>query len=108
MNPSDRTFVVTYQILSGKCFLVEVSSSTVDQLGPFDAGEIEELAPVLFPNLQIVHLAPQACKLDDEAVLVLGNAALMQLDDVANASSVPAGIVEAVLPLDSIGGLPGS
>ncbi|WP_434033075.1 hypothetical protein [Cupriavidus sp. a3] len=96
MKPTDHTFVVTYQVLTGKCFLVEVNNSAVVQLGPFEADETTELAPVLFPNLQVVRLVPQECKLDDEAVFVLGNAALMQLDDAANASSVPASIAETL------------
>lgn len=84
MEQPDYTFVVTYRLVTGKAFIAEVCGAGVVQLGPFEANEIDSLVPTLFPDVPVVALTPQCCKLDDGEVLMLGNALLPHQTDTSN------------------------
>ena len=74
MDQSLGHFVVTYPLLSGESHLVEIFGSDVWQFGPFETRQCADLVSVLFPQLRRVSLPMQVRKLDDDALLVLGNA----------------------------------
>jgi len=68
-------FAVLYHVPDG-CVIAEVNGPAVVQFGPF----AEDVAPrevpaALFDEMPLVILSAQSAKLDDEAVLILGNRA---------------------------------
>lgn len=68
-------FAVLYHVPDG-CVIAEVNGPVVSQFGPF-AEDVapRELAAALFDEMPLVILSAQPAKLDDDAVLILGNRA---------------------------------
>lgn len=66
-----------YELPPASTYLVEVAGGDVFQFGPFDGETAMSLVEVLFPASRLLRLPYQHCKLDDDAVLVLGSAQLM-------------------------------
>lgn len=71
-------FVALYWVPEG-CMIVEIDGPSVWQFGPFnETVQPRAMATSMFAELQTVTLDKQAAKLDDQAVLILGNRAFQR------------------------------
>ncbi|WP_454731836.1 MULTISPECIES: hypothetical protein [Cupriavidus] len=70
--------VVLYSDTAGGWHFAEIDGKNVYRFGPFDSRKIvEDLIPVLFPELPVLDFPSPLTSADDETIMVLANGGLV-------------------------------
>jgi hypothetical protein len=75
---SENHFAVVYTLPTGASRLAEIAGRCAFQVGTFETKATSvEMASVLLPQLRVIDLSVQGHELDEEELLILGNAQFM-------------------------------